>query len=455
MKKIRNYRKTINLLIVIILVPILIHCNDPSVKEPETSSDLNSQYLEQSVQYLEQETQWVFMFYLGGDNDLEQFLIQDVYEIKDSEYDANRIKAIILLDRPSFPVGDSLLGKTSRTKAYTIIPSENGKQIVEVAIPSLNLYPGIETELNTADSGIFQEFVKFGKSLPADNYALFLGSHGSSWWNEFYNQDIVASIKYQAKINSETGRIRKAIIYDYTRDPQDSATQRYALDVDTVGSVLNNNPVDLIGFDACSMGTLEVAYALRNGAKYMAAAVDLEPADGWNYQKLFSRFQDGGTVLELGSAIVDGYGETYSGWSDYSTTTITMALYDLEAINGTLFSRLFGINGASALNVSLPLDRSLYYKSSVPKYDVIDDKIQFDISYLFNDALALDTNTRDELNQFLNELVIDKYISNSDDMDIRGIGISVPTSEDYKTNYSSLSFARETNWGLYIESLID
>ncbi|MED4570041.1 GNAT family N-acetyltransferase [Brevibacillus agri] len=43
----------------------------------------------------------------------------------------------------------------------------------------------------------------------------------------------------------------------------------------------------LIGFDACKMAGLEVAYALRQYGEYMVAAVDYTNKNGWDYQAVF------------------------------------------------------------------------------------------------------------------------------------------------------------------------
>ncbi|MEZ0370503.1 MAG: clostripain-related cysteine peptidase [Candidatus Sericytochromatia bacterium] len=46
--------------------------------------------------------------------------------------------------------------------------------------------------------------------------------------------------------------------------------------------------VDLLGFDACLMGNLEVARAVSPFARYMVASEELSPAHGWHYVDLIS-----------------------------------------------------------------------------------------------------------------------------------------------------------------------
>jgi len=47
---------------------------------------------------------------------------------------------------------------------------------------------------------------------------------------------------------------------------------------------LENRDIDLIGFDSCMMGCLEVVSALSPSASYLIASEEAEPADGWPYQ---------------------------------------------------------------------------------------------------------------------------------------------------------------------------
>ena len=41
---------------------------------------------------------------------------------------------------------------------------------------------------------------------------------------------------------------------------------------------------DIIGFDACSMASFEMAYSICDFARYMVASEEMEPKDGWDYE---------------------------------------------------------------------------------------------------------------------------------------------------------------------------
>src|SRR5204862_7720054 len=42
-------------------------------------------------------------------------------------------------------------------------------------------------------------------------------------------------------------------------------------------------PLDLLGFDACLMGMVEVAFQLRGTARVLVGSQLVEPGDGWSY----------------------------------------------------------------------------------------------------------------------------------------------------------------------------
>lgn len=44
--------------------------------------------------------------------------------------------------------------------------------------------------------------------------------------------------------------------------------------------------IDIVGFDACHMALLEIAYDIREYARYLIASQDYEEKDGWNYSLL-------------------------------------------------------------------------------------------------------------------------------------------------------------------------
>ena len=75
---------------------------------------------------------------------------------------------------------------------------------------------------------------------------------------------------------------------------------------------LENKKLEMIGFDACLMSSVEVASLLSNYAKYMVASQEVEPGYGWDYRFLGDLKSNTSTV-DFGMLVVDYY-EKYYKW---------------------------------------------------------------------------------------------------------------------------------------------
>lgn len=98
----------------------------------------------------------------------------------------------------------------------------------------------------------------------------------------------------------------------------------------------NTPPIDLIGFDACLMATIDTASTFRDISRYMVASEELEPGNGWYYSGWLKALasdpkMDGAT---LGRAICDAY---VQGCQLANTDDdITLSLTDLSKIGPLL-----------------------------------------------------------------------------------------------------------------------
>jgi hypothetical protein len=101
-----------------------------------------------------------------------------------------------------------------------------------------------------------------------------------------------------------------------------------ALDFAELSKVLDRLPksLDIIGFDACDLSTVEMAYQLRGRAEYLLASEIGIPMPGWPYHRIFKRLREPfGRQLgaaELGSYIVRRYCESYQ--ADKATVSLTL-----------------------------------------------------------------------------------------------------------------------------------
>lgn len=95
-------------------------------------------------------------------------------------------------------------------------------------------------------------------------------------------------------------------------------------------SKFSSKKLEMIGFDACLMASIETANALSDYAKYMIASQEVEPGYGWDYSFL-SNVNSKTSVVDMGTSIIDYYGNYYKGMS--GAKGITLSLLDLSKID--------------------------------------------------------------------------------------------------------------------------
>ena len=88
---------------------------------------------------------------------------------------------------------------------------------------------------------------------------------------------------------------------------------------------------DLVGFDACLMGTIETAYALEPVADYLLASEEYELGDGWHWTGFLSALGSNPAIdtVELGKVAIDDFTEYYFNQRQGS---ITLSLVDLREV---------------------------------------------------------------------------------------------------------------------------
>ncbi len=98
----------------------------------------------------------------------------------------------------------------------------------------------------------------------------------------------------------------------------------------------DNKPLELVGFDACLMATVDVANALSGFSRYMVASEETEPGNGWNYTDWVGALAKDSSIDGelLGKAICDSY---MDGCRDAQTDKdATLSLTDLSKVGQLL-----------------------------------------------------------------------------------------------------------------------
>ena len=108
-----------------------------------------------------------------------------------------------------------------------------------------------------------------------------------------------------------------------------------------------NPPIDVVGFDACLMGSIDTAYAFSDIAHYMVASEEWEPGLGWYYTGWVKALANapGMDGALLGKAICDSYMKDCERYWQEDETTLSVV--DLSQIDPLL--QAYEAMGAEAL----------------------------------------------------------------------------------------------------------
>ena len=125
-------------------------------------------------------------------------------------------------------------------------------------------------------------------------------------------------------------------IYGYGYDEYD---KNDSMSINEIKSALKSSPfigenkLELLGFDACLMSSIEVASTLSSYADYMVASEEFEPGLGWNY-KFLEKVNKNLSSSDFGKLIVDYYNDYYS--SKEYIKGISLSLLKLNKIDNVI-----------------------------------------------------------------------------------------------------------------------
>ncbi len=311
--------------------------NKACIDEPEGLYSCSSNAAaESSLPDSAKGTEWTIMFYGDGDNNLDEFLLYDIEEMKAGFINDRGINLIVLVDRASDAeycngfnevFTDTRLYQISHGKAKRISGSTQFPEITTIS----------KYEANMGDAITLQKFIQFCKAnYPADNdnYALILWNHGSGPDKK--------KMAMATKSFSSDSPLKGICV--------DDSNGYNILHTAEITDVLNSDEsVNLIGFDACIMGSVEVAYQYRPDialpAKFSAQIMVASPSNewslGWSYRTILERFNNpaGTDALGLGRIIVESQRDSTQNlncnetWLNELLSSQTMSCYDLTKVD--------------------------------------------------------------------------------------------------------------------------
>ena len=284
---------------VFLLFGLLVACtedDEPTVNPEPTPAD-------ESVTVLS---------YLIANNNLDDFMVQNVCIMYDGLAVMTEPATLLIYWDGQTAVGKNKSkhlilkyetdgkGKINGKKALETTSS--WKEVFDEAV-ILKEYPDQLSTDKEVMAAVLQDMAKFS---PTQNLGLIVGSHGSSWYNTIYT---------------------RALGYD--------GSTSNAINLPDMVEAMETleKPFEFILFDACYMGTMEVAYEFHHVADYQISSVMEVPAYGFPYDYFLG---------DLFKGTVEGYKDVCQSFVDYykseydegKTAWGTIALIDSKEVEG-------------------------------------------------------------------------------------------------------------------------
>jgi hypothetical protein len=192
--------------------------------------------------------EWTVIVYSAADDEiLEETMWFDVNEME-LVGSNSQLNIVVQIDRFAGAfAGD---GDWTDTRRYLITQDNDLSTINSPVIQNLG-------EVDTGDPQMLVEFVSWSvQNYPAKKYALILSDHGGGWTGGFTDMS-----------SAESGMSLPEIV---------TALEQVRLNTGV-------DKFEMLGFDACLMGQIEVFGSLYPYSNYMIASEEVIPSYGWSY----------------------------------------------------------------------------------------------------------------------------------------------------------------------------
>lgn len=365
---------------------------------------------------------WTVLVYLDADNDLESAGIHNFnqMELAGSWKD---VRIVVQMDRMDGV--DPNNDHWTDTRRYLITRDTNSKVMRSVRLDA-EMPLG---ELDMADWRTLRDFVEWGvQEFPADHYCLIIWDHGTGW--EMSVRSAPPKYKY--------------VVTDNTNGSTE-------MNVTDIALALEGLPIDVLAFDACFMQQLEVAYQLRNSARYLVGSAAAEPSPGFNYFSLLNGIDSSTTPEDLCRWMVQSYMNEYPP----PKKGITLSALDLARIPDVASAA--GAFAQALVSAPESLAASLRQcRTQALNYSTIaggEERYSLDLlDYAAKCSRVLGTDGEAAYsilsNALVSALVAERH--NKDTPAASGLAIYMPPPGRYDSNYRLLDFATDTHWDDWI-----
>lgn len=289
---------------------------------------------------------WTVMVYLAGDNNLDSAGAADLAEMKTVGSDRN-VAVVAQFDRS---------GSKRMTNRYFL---QRGTPLAADVVTALG-------ETNTGDPAVLHDFVTWAATeYPAEHYMLVIWNHGAGWDDsnlyegDYFSgaappvvrkgmlvtrgnaRDLTAAVP-MGMVRAAFKRGRRSLFASTVSTllssraiAFDDQAKDFLDNIELKGVLAQirrtlKRKIDILGFDACLMSMVEVAYQIRDSVDLTCGSEEEEPNEGWPYSTILRALADKPSMAPaaLAEVVVKKYMASYK-----PDDGVTFAATDLSAIS--------------------------------------------------------------------------------------------------------------------------
>ncbi|MBQ0040366.1 MAG: hypothetical protein KBS64_08070 [Treponema sp.] len=329
------------------------------------------------------ECEWLFVFYMDGDNNIESNIFSDLNEVeKGLSYvrDADGkpisgyedVRCVVLWD-----------GITSRLYSfvYDVGPDENDLMLGSSTfdIRGINFLKKKNYEVDMSNGQTLTDFLNWVNSrYKANHIVLQVADHGSG-----------------------PGNYTRAMCQDVTSGSHWMTSNDFSNALWKAGYGYMKKKFDCILFDICLGASIEDAYQFRYCADYMIASPDVTPVSGFYYVDVMKCFKKGILEKNLALEMTRTFSENYAtGFRDVKPTITLFDLAQVEKCADSIndfASAIMDYKGSYCKFLNSKCEDSVFYRGSYVWL--------FDIGYFANNVRVNSSGEiRDKAESVLHDL---------------------------------------------------
>lgn len=332
--------RNIKIIWIFLALALLSGCTKGGVYEKLPGS--SSRYIPES-RADDGERRNVALLYSAGFNSLSSYLTEDIEELKSGYVPSGGRTDNVLLVFSKLPTAYGHYEEQTAPALFRLYKDSKGGVISD----TLKVWP---VGTRAVDPAIVTDVLNFiRESFPANGYGMIFSSHASGWMPEGYYSDPDAfedgddfwgrPRKYcYREIQSEDGLPEvKSVGQEYAKGKSES----YEIDIEDFAAAIPYK-LDYLILDACLMGGVEVAYALRDKASLVAFSQTEILAQGLAYKFVGECLVKSSTPYV--EYVCEDYFDQYEAMTgSYRSATISLintdAMDDLAEVCARLFEK--------------------------------------------------------------------------------------------------------------------